>query len=266
MSNAQKCCDYGFVVVHVPHGSIIIPEEYGESILLSKARLWYEMCRMTDAFCDELYEAPEFPVRVIAKYSRFVCDVERFRDDRLESRAKFGQGLMYTHTTYGRRIRKYDNELREMILREVYDPHHESLTLAVDNALDKYGKCLIIDGHSFPSNTPIKPLGILNRPDFDIGTDSFHTPDGLREAICDKVNKLGYSVKVNTPFAGAITPMDHYRKDKRVYSIMFETNRRLYMNSRDMTKSDGFNKTREICRELMLCAAKWVAENEIHTA
>jgi len=188
--------DFGFVVVHVPHASLDIPEQYGRSILLNKDRLWREMRRMTDAFCDELYDAPEFQTRVIAKYSRFVCDVERFRDDALESRAKYGQGLMYTHTTLGKRLRMYDKELRDKILEEVYVPHHERLTAAVENALETYGKCLIIDGHSFPTMTPIKPLGIFTRPDFDIGTDSYHTPAELREVLCAKVRELGYSVKV----------------------------------------------------------------------
>jgi len=250
--------DYGFVVLHIPHASIEIPEQYGKSILLSKERLWREVRRMTDAFCDELYDSPEFTNRVVAKYSRFVCDVERFRDDELETRAGYGQGLMYTRTVFGRKLRENDNNLRETILREVYDPHHEQLTAAVENAIDRYGKCLIIDGHSFNGATLVKPIGLLTRPDFDIGTDSYHTPDGLRDALCSKVKELGHTVKVNTPFAGAITPMKYYGKDKRVFSIMIETNRRLYMNSSNMTKSRGFDKTRETCITLMRCAADYL--------
>jgi len=250
--------DYGFVVVHVPHASVEIPEQYRNSILLSQKQLWKELCRMTDAFCDELYCSPLFPVRIIADYSRLVCDVERFRDDEQESRAKYGQGLMYTRTMYGRRIRNYDNELRKVILRDVYDPHHIRLTEAVDNALVKYGKCLIIDGHSFPSLMPVKPLGIFTRPDFDIGTDDYHTPEALRDILCNKVKELGYSVKVNTPCSGAITPMKFYGKDKRVVSFMIETNRRLYMNSSDMTKSYGFDKTRMTCIRLMQSAAEYM--------
>ena len=258
--------DYGFVVVHIPHASVEIPEKYSKSILLGQNQLWREMRRMTDAFCDELYDAPEFPVRIVAKYSRFVCDVERFRDDKLEPRAKFGQGLMYTRTVFGRRLRVNDKKLRDTILGEVYDPHHEKLTTAVENALERYGKCLIIDGHSFPTLTPIKPLGIFTRPDFDIGTDTYHTPDGLRDALCNKSRELGYSVKVNTPFSGAITPMQFYQKDKRVVSVMLETNRRLYMKAAntvgqcpasDMTKSAGFEKTQKACQALMRCAAEW---------
>jgi len=252
---------YGYVVVHVPHASVDIPQAYRESILLGEKQLWREIRRMTDAFCDELYSSPDFPVSVIAKHSRFVCDVERFRDDLHEPRAKFGQGLMYTRTVFGKRLRAGNEELRDKILYEVYDPHHKRLTEAVESALEKYGKCLIIDGHSFPSSTVVKPLGIFTRPDFDIGTDEYHTPDELRDALCKKARELGYSVKVNTPFSGAITPMKHYKKDKRVTAIMLETNRRLYMNSSDMTKTAGFEKTREACLSLMRCAAGLVAEN-----
>ena len=250
--------NYGFVVVHIPHASMIIPEEYKKSILLDDQRLWRELCRMTDAFCDELYGAPEFESRIVAGFSRFVCDVERFRDDQMEPCSKRGQGLMYTRTTFGRRLRMYNEELRNKILREIYDPHHERLTAAVEQALERHGKCLIIDGHSFNSDTLVKPGGIFSRPDFDIGTDPYHTPGGLCTVLCEKARELGYRPKVNTPFGGAITPMKYYRQDKRVVSVMFETNRKLYMNEADMTKSGGFEKTREACHELMRCAADYV--------
>lgn len=250
--------DYGFVVVHVPHASLEIPDKYKKTILLDEKRLQREIRRMTDAFCDQLYDAPEFTVRVIAPVSRFVCDVERFRDDRLEPCAKKGQGLMYTRTTYYRKIREYDKALRDEILREIYDPHHERLTAAVEQALERYDKCLIIDGHSFNSRLIIKPDNILSFPDFDIGVDAYHTPAGLRDTVCAYVRELGYKSKVNTPFGGAITPIKFYRSDKRVFSIMFETNRKLYMNETDMTKTVGFEKTRQACHALMRRAADYI--------
>ena len=254
--------DYGFVVVHVPHASMDIPDKHRKTILLDEKRLWREMLRMTDAFCDELYDAPEFPVRVIASVSRFVCDMERFRDDRLEPCATNGQGLMYTKTAHGRRLRNHDEELRNTVMTEIYDPHHAKLTAAVDEALARYGKCLIIDGHSFGSRMILKPdhtlVNPFTHPDFDIGTDAYHTPPALVNAICGKVRELGYRPKVNTPFDGAITPMKYYQQDKRVVSVMFETNRKLYMNEKNMTKSADFEKTREACHSLMRFAADFV--------
>jgi len=259
--------DYGFVVVHVPHASMDIPDKYRKTILLDEKRLWRETLRMTDAFCGELYDAPEFPVRVVAPVSRIVCDMERFRDDRLEPCAKNGQGLMYTKTAHGRRLRNYDEDLRNTVLTEIYDPHHANLTTAVDEALARHGKCLVIDGHSFGSRMILNPDHTLvfpfTHPDFDIGTDAYHTPTALCDALCGKVRELGYRPKVNTPFDGAITPMKYYRQDKRVVSVMFETNRRLYMNEKDMTKSADFEKTREACHSLMRFAAEYVSNMRI---
>jgi N-formylglutamate amidohydrolase len=259
--------NYGFAVVHIPHASVDIPEKYRKTILLDEKKLRREMLRMTDAFCGELYDAPEFPVRVIASVSRFVCDMERFRDDRLEPCAKKGQGLMYLKTTYGRRLRNYDEELRNTILAEIYDPHHAKLTAAVDEALARYGKCLVIDGHSFGSRMILKPDNTLvfpfAFPDFDIGTDAYHTPPALCDAICGKVRELGYRPRVNAPFDGVITPMKYYQKDKRVVSVMFEANRKLYMNEKDMTKSAAFQKTREACHSLMRFAAEYVNNTRI---
>jgi len=250
--------DYGFVVVHVPHASVTIPDGYGGGILLSDKVLRREMLRMTDHYCDELYASREFKNMIAAPVSRFVCDVERFRDDKLEPRARWGQGLMYTRTSYGRRIRRYDEMLRDKILREIYDPHHAKLTDAVDEALRLYGKCLIIDGHSFNSRMIVKPDNLLGLPDFDIGADEYHTPPDLRDALRDMARELGYKAKVNSPFGGAITPMKHYRKNENVLSIMIEVNRKLYMDEKTAAKTDGFNQTRNACRTLMMRAAEYV--------
>jgi len=245
--------DYGFVLVHIPHSSTEIPEFYRKTILLNDEELSQEIQRMTDIFCDELYAAPGFDNRLVVPVSRLVCDMERFRDDKLELCAEYGQGLMYTKTHDGQLLRNYDEALRNKILAELYDPHHQKLTKMVDDALSKYGKCLIIDGHSF---------GTYDEPDFDIGTDSFHTPSDICDELCDKVQELGYSVKVNEPYAGTITPMKHYQKDKRVVSVMLETNRKLY--EKDMKKSRDFEKTREVCHALMKCAADYVIKKFPH--
>ena len=42
--------------------------------------------------------------------------------------------------------------------------------------------------------------------------------------------KAGFEVAINTPFAGAITPIKFYEKDSRVSSLMIEVRRDLYMN------------------------------------
>jgi len=232
------------VVLHIPHASTYIPDEYRRGILLTDGELQDELITMTDAFCDELYGFPG-AVSVIAPVSRLVCDMERFREDEKEPCAKHGQGLIYTHTKDGRVLRKYDSQLRAQILNNFYDPHHAKLTAAVDAALEQHGKCLIIDCHSFYD---------ADMPDFCIGTDDFHTPVELTKMLFTKTDKLGYSVIENIPYSGTITPMKHYSKDKRVISVMIETNRKLYQEVGKLEKSAGFEKTRLACQALIHCA------------
>ena len=245
-------------VVHIPHNSFYIPEDYKNSFCVGEKEIFRQQLFMTDAHTAELFCDDEIAkTRVINPVSRLLCDVERFRDDKDEYNAKIGQGLMYTKGMFGKKIRDYDENLRNRILRDFYDPHHEKLTSAVDFALENCGRCTILDGHSFNSIWPIKLDCLFKRPDFCIGTDPFHTPKGLCEAMVKACREEGYYVRINTPYSGAITPIKHYGKEKRVLSIMVEVNRKLYMNEKTGEKTEGFEKTKEMCRKLMKIAAEY---------
>lgn len=245
-------------VVHIPHSSYLIPDEYRDSFSASEKVLRREQRRMTDAWTDELFCAPALTdCRIINPVSRLLCDVERFRDDKDEYNARIGQGLMYTRGVFGRKLRDYDVDLRNRILADFYDPHHEKLTAAVDTALENTGRCTILDGHSFNSRWPVRWNCLFRRPDFCIGTDPFHTPDDLRDALVAACRENGYYPRVNTPYCGTITPIKYYGKDKRVVSVMIEVNRRLYMDEKTGEKSDGFEKTRQMCLKLMQIAADY---------
>ena len=245
-------------IVHIPHSSFLIPPNYAGSFSVSGKVLRREQLRMTDAWTDELFNAPELTdCRIINPVSRLLCDVERFRDDRDEVNSRIGQGLMYTRGVFGRKLRDYDEDLRNRILADFYDPHHEKLTSAVDAALKNEGRCTILDGHSFNSVWPVRLNCLFRRPDFCIGTDPFHTPEGLRDALVKACRDSGYHVRVNTPYCGAITPIKHYGKDRRVISIMVEVNRKLYMNEKTGEKTENFEKIRSMCVHLMHIAAEY---------
>ncbi len=244
-------------MLHFPHSSIWVPPKYREGILLTDAELFHELCQKTDAFTDELFSDAEFSARVVAPVSRLVCDVERFRNDAQEPNAKRGEGAVYIRTWDGRPLREYDAAERECILQEYYDPHHQRLTEAVEAALAQYGRCTIVDCHSFHSKRPVRLSCLLKRPDICIGTDSFHTPDSLRDIMAETARKERMYVRFNTPYSGSITPLAHYRRDKRVKSVMVEVNRRLYMDEQIMQKSNRFERMQAICSALLHAAAAW---------
>lgn len=68
------------------------------------------------------------------------------------------------------------------------------------------------------------------RPDICIGTDYYHTTEELNGLFVKVFQGAGYVVAVSKPFEYAILPQKHYKQDSRVFSIMVEVNRFVYMN------------------------------------
>ena len=94
------------------------------------------------------------------------------------------------------------------------------------------------------------------RADICIGTDSFHTPWEVRDAIVAAAEADGYSVAVDAPFSGALVPLSSYRKDHRILSVMIEVNRRLYMEEDSGKKKHGLGKVCATLGRLVMAAAE----------
>ena len=106
---------------------------------------------------------------------------------------------------------------------------------------------MIIDCHSFPSTPIIRDLDqTAIRPDFNIGIDKYHTPKTLIEASIVYFEQKGYSLGVDWPYQGTIVPMEYYRKNNAVNSIMLEVNRKLYLNESSNEKSNRFDETKQV--------------------
>ena len=230
-----------------------IPDEYRKSIIMTEDELAQEIIWATDAYCDELFDVG-LGECIIAGYSRLVCDVERFRNDDLEPCAKAGNGVFYTHTVRGKRIRYENVDLKNKVLRDIYDKHHERLAILVNKMLEENEFCLIIDGHSFP-NDPI--LGD-DLPDFCIGTEDFHTPDILIDVAMKVIESAGYSVEINRPFSGSIVSSEHYKVDKRVMSVMIEVNKKLYLEDGTLIRSKEFERIKAVCGRVVKALAEAV--------
>jgi len=229
-------------ILHLPHASRVIPAEHRGAFHLPDTELDLELTRMTDAHTDHLF-ALEGATRVVFPVSRLVVDPERFEDDALEPMAARGMGVLYTHTSQRMPLRDAPTtEQRARLLAEWYHPHHARLTDAVNDALTAHGRALVIDAHSFASAPlPYEPDQSPDRPEICLGTDAFHTPPALLQAAQRTCESLGWSVAVNRPFAGALVPMAHYRRDLRVHAIMIEVRRDLYMDERTGERARTFD-------------------------
>ena len=215
------------LILHIPHASTIIP--FRDGYLVDDDTLRAEQLALTDWHTDDLF-ANERDIAVVAPFSRIFCDPERFADDAQEVMARCGMGVCYTHTDAGQEMRRVDPALRERILDGYYRPHHERLSAAVRSALEIHGGVTIIDCHSFPDVPLHRDLDQAHeRPDYNIGTDAFHTPPELAEAARAYFGKQGQSLWVDRPYRGSLVPSEYYQSDARVRSIMLEVNRALYL-------------------------------------
>lgn len=203
---------------------------------------------MTDSYTDDLFNLSNIK-KIVFPISRLICDVERFRNEKDEIMTKQGMWVTYSKTSDLKSLKVLTKKHKEEILEKYYDKHHQNFYREVKSILDKYGKCLIIDCHSF-SSTPL-PYELNqehNRPDICIGIDSFHTSRELAEKLKELFINFGYSVSVNNPFSGTIVPLEYYGVNKKVQSIMIEVNRKLYMNEINADKTKNYKKLKQNLR------------------
>ena len=239
-------------LLHIPHSSASIPERLRKDFCCDVGR---ELLAMTDWYTDDLFDLPAealiFPV------SRLVCDVERFRSDEEEEMARIGMGAVYTSTHRMTPLRIPDREQREEILKEWYDPHHEALNGMVGERLARFGRCLIVDCHSFsPHPLPYERDQTPDRPEICIGTDPFHTPERLVSRLEEDFRTFGCRVARDRPYAGAMVPNLYYKRDPRVAAVMVEVNRGLYLEG-GSRKGAGYRRTKEMLARVLL---PWLTE------
>jgi N-formylglutamate deformylase len=230
------------LVLHIPHSSTEIPLLDG--YVSSQDEIQDEIIKLTDWYTDDLFDS-EVDYKIVTPFSRIFCDVERFADDELEVMSKFGMGVLYEKFDNGNLLRIVSPELKQNVLKNYYWIHHELLSKVVKTSLEQTQSCLILDCHSFPSS-PLTRAIVRDeiRPDFNIGTDSYHTPKHIIDESINYFKSKGYTLGIDTPYSGSIVPMEYYQKDKRVTSIMLEVNRRMYLNEPTNEKSDRYFRTK----------------------
>ena len=219
-----------YILFHVPHSSLKIPKQYWNICVKDKKYIKNINIFLSDYLSDKLI--PSNCHKLIFKYSRLFCDVEKFKDDSKEIMAKKGMGV---------------------ILKSYYDKHHNKLDKIVTNLLKKYNKCIIIDFHSFSDEMIKKLFDINTAPDICIGVDSIYTDEKLTNITIEHFKKYGYSVAINNPYEGTIISNKYFnKKDKRLSSLMLEINKRVYLTSKnDFYKlkqciNDYYNKIQEL--------------------
>ena len=216
------------ILIHVPHSSLFIPEEYRKTTLVSQKELDEENSLMCDTGVLDLIPQALKSQTIVFPYSRLYCDVERLRDGN-EPMEAYGMGYIYTRSSKGNELFR-PSEAHKKRINEIYESHHSELNKKATEILNEYGKCLIIDLHSFSEEMVNRLFGWTNFPDICIGTESNHYSEDIVKSMQEICDMFGLSTELNYPYSGSIVPSAYYgRRGTGIVSVMIEINKRVLL-------------------------------------
>lgn len=211
-------------IVHIPHAATLIPAAERTSILLSDTALSRELRASTDQGTTAVAQRLGSTAATVATatLSRLVFDPERFAiDDPTEAT---GRGLVYTRTADGRPLRHDPDDTSMSWHRGQHRLYTRSMEHVVREAIERHGRALIIDLHSYPESPQAHEDPTRGRPEVCIGTDPHHTPPTLVD-LARSVFSPTFTVGIDTPYSGAYVPGSLHLSDAPVQSIMIEVRR-----------------------------------------
>ena len=239
------------LLVHIPHASVAISRQDLGDFLPAEQEISHELIRLTDWYTDELF-GQSWPLENIVQFqhSRLVVDVERFSSDHAEPCARVGMGATYVKTTRGAPLRNLSPARREELIENYYNPHHQIFNDKVNQILKNFNRCVIIDGHSYPTEPLPTQSNYQSTPEIGIGTDDLFTSPQLIELTENFFKSRGFDVRLNEPFVGTIIPSEIYlSKDTRVQSVMIEVRRDLYINELTAEKNSQFETIKKLIHD-----------------
>ena len=169
-------------LIHLPHCGTMIPDEYRADYCLSPEKLEANIFQYADLYTDELFE----PMLdrfggVKSKYSRLFFDAERFFDDQQERMSRQGLGWFYEKAIL-EEVPLRNTENKEAIA-DYYRQHHKELNDKTQEKLELYGKCTVIDCHSFSNERYWFHDQSIELPDICIGYDEENVDMKLVEIL-----------------------------------------------------------------------------------
>ena len=203
------------IVLNIPHSSNsgVFDNRFGK---WNRNASFVNNClnRWTDWYTDYLFNIDDERVKsVVFPYSRFVCDVERLENDKLE---EIGQGIIYSKFEEYTRGKLSDDAVKYLL--SMRKKHLDELAGHLTN------NSLLIDCHSFPRD--------VYNTDICIGYNNDWSYDkGITDLIINEFTKSGYSVEINKPYSNSIIPDTGFEYK----SILIEVNKRVYMNEEILT-------------------------------
>jgi N-formylglutamate amidohydrolase len=259
-----------------PHSGRLYPEDMMSAAALDAVSIR----RSEDAFVDDLIaSAPSHGAAMItAKFARAYIDLNRepfeldptmFADElpafarARTARVAAGLGAIARVVSEGQEI--YHRKLMFAEARRRIDgahrPYHKALTALMAEAQAAHGFAILVDWHSMPA-AAAKAAGRERPCDVVLG-DRFGAACAgvLPTRVERELERMGYRVTRNTPYAGGYTTEHYGQPHRRVHALQIEINRALYLDEATLAPTSGFERLRAHIEQLTraLATADWSA-------
>ncbi|TDQ84458.1 N-formylglutamate deformylase [Dongia mobilis] len=247
------------------------------SDFLAQAALTRQELRLSeDGHVDELVSAgPDLGVPLLtALFPRSYCDVNRepleldpaMFADRLPAEANTRSPRVAAGLGVVPRLGANDREIyrdklsfaeAEFRLALCYRPYHAALRGVIDEAVARFGHCLVLDCHSMPSHggghdREAAERGRNARVDFVLG-DCFGAScaPAITAAIDAHLRGGGAQMRRNSPYSGGYVTQHYGQPQSGVHVLQIEINRSLYMHERTLEPHAGFAAMQATMRGLI---------------
>lgn len=226
---------------------------------LARSRLALEALRASeDAYVDALFA--ESAMRcgaplIAAMAPRAYVDLNRDPADldpqlvngvqSLATSARVAAGLGVAPRVVAEGVQIYNGKLtRAEVERRIarwHAPYHERLAELLAAAQRGFGRALLIDCHSMPSEIRASSRRIRDGADVILGDRfGFSADQSLVDAIEDSFERNGFRVARNAPFAGGHITERYGRPASNVSAVQIELDRGLYLDQASITPATGF--------------------------
>jgi N-formylglutamate amidohydrolase len=221
------------ILLHIPHANTNLPKCFWQNVCVEKDIVKKFVQDITDTNTDKLFGKNCYK-KIKFGYSRVFCDVEKFADDSQEEMSKFGMSVVYSKTNNGVQFANITQDYLEKVLQKYYWPYHSKLDKLAKKYLATGQNVILIDCHSFSQNIIMFDERKHDLPDICIGYNQNYNSN-LVNMVQEYFSNLGYSVKLNYPYSGAMVPNAIIGKNADTFaSIMLEINKSIY--TRDKQK------------------------------
>jgi N-formylglutamate amidohydrolase len=254
------------VVFCSPHSGRIYPKA-----LLEASRLDPHTLRKSeDCYVDQLFEpvvALGAPL-IAARFPRAYLDVNR-EPYELDPELFHGRLPAFANTqsarvigglgTIARIVADTEEIYRERLplgvaferIERLYGPFHSALAGLLESTRKRFGMAVLIDCHSMPSATIGQPTG--GRPHFVLGDRFGASCDAkLTRFIRDMLQRAGFEVQVNRPYAGGFITEHYGSPGQGVHALQLEINRALYLDEASLSKNREFDKLVRVLSDMAL--------------